>query len=134
MITTAGTCSSEAWCIGIRAVTGARAAALVAIAMGAVTRSIGGIVRDTLEQMPPPVLLPQEIYVTVSVFDACTYVGLNGLNLAPLAAMTAGFLARSACAARRSSIDGRYRSSSNRHASARKHERPNVTAKERSLS
>src|SRR5512145_35275 len=69
----------------------AGAPALVAIAMGAVTGSVGGIIRDTLGHVPS-VLLRHEIYVTASVVGACTYVGLSGLGLARLSAMTAGFL------------------------------------------
>ena len=67
------------------------APALVAIAMGAVTGAVGGIIRDTLGH-EPSVLLRHEIYVTASVLGACTYVGLNGLGLDRLAAMIAGFL------------------------------------------
>lgn len=67
------------------------APALVAIAMGAVTGAVGGIIRDTLGNVPS-VLLRHEIYVTASVLGACTYVGLNGLGLDRLAAMIAGFL------------------------------------------
>lgn len=64
---------------------------LVAVAMGAVTGVVGGIIRDTLGHVPS-VLLRHEIYVTASVLGACTYVGLNALGLARPAAMTAGFL------------------------------------------
>jgi uncharacterized membrane protein YeiH len=64
---------------------------LVAIAMGAVTGAVGGIIRDTLGHVPS-VLLRHEIYITASVLGACTYVGLNGLGLARVTAMTAGFL------------------------------------------
>lgn len=67
------------------------APALVAIAMGAVTGAVGGIIRDTLGQVPS-VLLRHEIYITASVLGACTYVGLHGLGLDRLAAMIAGFL------------------------------------------
>jgi uncharacterized membrane protein YeiH len=67
------------------------APALVAIAMGAVTGAVGGIIRDTLGH-EPSVLLRHEIYVTASVLGACTYVGLHGLGLHRLAAMVAGFL------------------------------------------
>ena len=67
------------------------APALVAIAMGAVTGSVGGIIRDTLGHVPS-VLLRHEIYITASVLGACTYVGLNGLGLVRLTALTAGFL------------------------------------------
>jgi uncharacterized membrane protein YeiH len=65
--------------------------ALVAVAMGAVTGIVGGILRDTLGHVPS-VLLGREIYVTASVLGACTYVGLNGLNVGRLPAMIAGFL------------------------------------------
>lgn len=67
------------------------APALVAIAMGAVTGSVGGIIRDTLGHVPS-VLLRHEIYVTASVLGACAYVGLNGIGFDRRAAMIAGFL------------------------------------------
>jgi uncharacterized membrane protein YeiH len=67
------------------------APALVAIAMGAVTGSVGGIIRDTLGHVPS-VLLRHEIYITASVLGACAYVGLNGLGVGRLASMIAGFL------------------------------------------
>src|SRR3712207_1620525 len=51
---------------------------LVAIVMGAVTGSVGGIIRDTLGHVPS-VLLRHEIYVTASVLGACAYVGLSRL-------------------------------------------------------
>ena len=67
------------------------APALVAVAMGAVTGIVGGIIRDTLGHLPS-VLLGHEIYVTASVLGACTYVSLNGLGVGRFAAMIAGFL------------------------------------------
>jgi uncharacterized membrane protein YeiH len=67
------------------------APALVAIAMGAVTGVVGGILRDTLGHVPS-VLLGHEIYVTASVLGGCTYVGLSGLGIDRFAAMIAGFL------------------------------------------
>lgn len=67
------------------------APALVAIAMGAVTGAVGGIIRDTLGHVPS-VLLRHEIYITASVLGACTYVGLNGLGVERLPAMIAAFL------------------------------------------
>lgn len=67
------------------------APALVAIAMGAVTGCLGGIIRDTLGHVPS-VLLSHEIYVTASVLGACTYVGLNHLGLGRLPAMVAAFV------------------------------------------
>lgn len=66
------------------------APALVAIAMGAVTGCVGGIIRDTLGHVPS-VLLGHEIYVTASVLGACTYVGLSGAGVERLPAMIAGF-------------------------------------------
>jgi len=65
--------------------------AVVAISMGVVTGILGGILRDTLGHVPS-VLLSHEIYVTASVFGACTYVALNDLGIGRFAAMTAGFL------------------------------------------
>lgn len=69
----------------------AGAPAVVAIAMGVVTGSVGGIIRDTLGQVPS-VILRHEIYVTASVLGACTYVLLAGNGAAGLVAMIAGFL------------------------------------------
>jgi uncharacterized membrane protein YeiH len=67
------------------------APALVAIAMGAVTGIVGGILRDTLGHVPS-VLLAQEIYVTASVLGACTYTALNAVGAGRLPAMVAAFL------------------------------------------
>ena len=67
------------------------APALVAIAMGAVTGTVGGMIRDTLGHVPS-VLLRHEIYVTASVLGACAYVGLDGFGVDRLAAMIGGFL------------------------------------------
>ncbi|MGE3274431.1 MAG: trimeric intracellular cation channel family protein [Vicinamibacterales bacterium] len=67
------------------------APALVAIAMGAVTGVVGGIIRDTLGHVPS-VLLGQEIYITASVLGGCTYVGLSALDAGRLPAMIAGFV------------------------------------------
>jgi uncharacterized membrane protein YeiH len=64
---------------------------LVAIAMGAVTGCVGGILRDTLGHVPS-VLLGRQIYVTASVLGACTYVAGSGLGVARLPAMLVGFL------------------------------------------
>jgi len=65
--------------------------ALVAVAMGAVTGSVGGIIRDTLGHVPS-VLLRHEIYITASVLGGGAYVGLNDAGIARLPAMVAGFL------------------------------------------
>ena len=67
------------------------APALVAIAMGAVTGAVGGIIRDTLGHVPS-VLLGHEIYITASVLGASTYVGLDALDVGRFPAMIAGFV------------------------------------------
>jgi uncharacterized membrane protein YeiH len=66
------------------------APALVAVAMGAVTGSVGGIIRDTLGHVPS-ILLSHEIYITASVLGACTYVACDSLGVGRLAGMLAGF-------------------------------------------
>jgi uncharacterized membrane protein YeiH len=68
------------------------APALVAIAMGAVTGCVGGMIRDTLGHVPS-VLLGRQIYVTASVLGGCTYAGLHSLHVGRSASMIAGFLA-----------------------------------------
>ena len=70
---------------------GVGAPGLVAIAMGVVTGTVGGIIRDTLGHVPS-VVLRREIYVTASVLGACTYVLLTGSQATGLVAMIAGFL------------------------------------------
>jgi uncharacterized membrane protein YeiH len=67
------------------------APALVAIAMGAVTGSLGGIMRDTLGHVPS-ILLRHEIYITASVLGGCTYVALHGFGFDRVTAMLAAFL------------------------------------------
>jgi uncharacterized membrane protein YeiH len=68
----------------------AGATALVAIVMGVVTGSVGGIIRDTLGHMRS-VILRHEIYVTASVLGACAYIALNSLGRTRFEAMTAAF-------------------------------------------
>ena len=65
--------------------------ALVAIAMGAVTATVGGMIRDTLGHVPS-VLLSHEIYITASVLGACTYAGCHAIGVDRPAGMIAGFL------------------------------------------
>jgi uncharacterized membrane protein YeiH len=67
------------------------APALVAVVMGVVTGSVGGIIRDTLGHVPS-VILRHEIYVTASLLGACAYTVLNALGTGHLVAMIAGFL------------------------------------------
>lgn len=67
------------------------APALVAIAMGAVTGTVGGMIRDTLGHVPS-VLLGHEIYITASIIGGCTYVGLRELGVDRATAMTVAFV------------------------------------------
>ena len=69
----------------------AGAPALVAIAMGVVTGSLGGIIRDLLGHVPS-VLLKHEIYVTASVVGACAYIALNAVGTERPVAMITGFV------------------------------------------
>jgi uncharacterized membrane protein YeiH len=67
---------------------------LVAVVMGVLTASFGGIVRDLLAG-EPSILLRREIYVSAAALGAGTYVGLTllGLSLWPAAIIgaAAGF-------------------------------------------
>lgn len=65
--------------------------AIVAIAMGVVTGSLGGIIRDLVGHLPS-IILRREIYVTASVLGACTFVALNAAGLPRLTTMGAGFV------------------------------------------
>jgi uncharacterized membrane protein YeiH len=67
------------------------APALVAVVMGVVTGSLGGIIRDTLGHVPS-VILRHEIYMTASALGACAYIALNAAGAGRVAAMVAGFL------------------------------------------
>jgi uncharacterized membrane protein YeiH len=69
----------------------AGASALVAIVMGVVTGSVGGIIRDTLGHVRS-VILRHEIYVTASVLGACTYTALNALGRGRFEAMSVAFV------------------------------------------
>ncbi len=63
--------------------------ALVAVAMGVVTGTVGGIVRDLVGN-EPSVILRREIYVTASGLGACSYVILAALALPEVVAGSAG--------------------------------------------
>ena len=65
--------------------------ALVAIVMGVVTGSVGGIIRDTLGHVPS-VILRHEIYMTASVLGAGTYVLLNAVGGGRLLSMIVSFI------------------------------------------
>jgi uncharacterized membrane protein YeiH len=84
--------------LALFAVTGAERALLagagpvVAVAMGVVTATFGGIIRDVLGN-ESPVVLSREVYVTAALIGAIVFVGLTGLGLPREAALGAGLLA-----------------------------------------
>lgn len=63
----------------------------IAVVMGVVTATFGGIIRDVLGG-ESPVILRREIYVTAALAGAITYVGLRALDGAGLLPALAGFL------------------------------------------
>jgi len=64
---------------------------LVAIVMGVVTGSVGGIFRDVVGG-EPSVIMRHEIYVTASALGACCYVLLTYLSVSSTASAAIGFL------------------------------------------
>lgn len=81
--------------LALFAVTGAERAWLtgagpvVAVAMGVITATFGGIIRDVLGN-ESPVVLSREIYVTAALAGAAVFVGLSGLGLGREGALGAG--------------------------------------------
>jgi uncharacterized membrane protein YeiH len=63
---------------------------LVAIVMGVLTATVGGIIRDLLDHQPS-VLLKREIYVTAAVSGAAIFVILKMIGVALLPAGLLGF-------------------------------------------
>jgi uncharacterized membrane protein YeiH len=64
--------------------------ALSAIALGTITATFGGIIRDIFAGSTP-LVLRQEIYVTAAALGAGVMVGLRGVGLDPLLSAAAGF-------------------------------------------
>ena len=62
---------------GLEAGTGA----LIAVVMGVMTATVGGIIRDVVSG-EPSVIMKREIYVTAAVCGGAVYVGLDTLGLA----------------------------------------------------
>jgi uncharacterized membrane protein YeiH len=89
------------WCdaigMALFAVTGAEkalltgAAPVVALAMGVITATFGGIIRDLLGG-ESPVVLRREIYATAAVAGAGLFVALAGLGLTREVNLASGFL------------------------------------------
>ncbi len=65
---------------------------VIAVVMGVVTASFGGIIRDILGG-EVPVLLRREIYITAAFAGAVVYVGGRSMGFADPNALLAGFLA-----------------------------------------
>ena len=80
LVTVAGTAK------GLDAGTGA----LVAVMMGVMTASLGGIIRDTLGQ-EPSIILRSEIYVAAAVAGSVLYVALTSFEVERPYAMAASF-------------------------------------------
>ncbi len=84
--------------LALYAVTGAQTAlavgapALVAVTMGVITATFGGIIRDLLGGEESIILRP-EIYVTAALLGAVVFVGLVGLGASIAVASIAGFAA-----------------------------------------
>ena len=84
--------------LALFAVTGAERALLggsgpvVAVAMGVITATFGGIIRDVLGG-ETPVVLSREIYVTAALVGASMFVVLSTLGLGREIALGAGLLA-----------------------------------------
>lgn len=70
----------------------AGASLVVAVLMGVMTATFGGIVRDVL-CAELPLVLRQEIYATAAALGALIYAGLATAGLAAPAAQAAGFVA-----------------------------------------
>ena len=70
----------------------AGAGSVVAVVMGVITATVGGILRDILGQ-EPSILLRREIYVTAALIGAVTVVTLSATVTYRTIASVAGFLA-----------------------------------------
>jgi len=68
----------------------AGANAFIAVAMGVVTCTIGGVVRDVLGG-ESPLMLRKEIYVTAALAGAVTFVAASKLGAPAVVAASAGF-------------------------------------------
>lgn len=71
--------------LGAQSALGAGAHPVIAIFMGAVTATFGGVVRDVLLN-EPPLILKQDIYATAAMLGAAAYIGLLEFGLAAAAA------------------------------------------------
>jgi uncharacterized membrane protein YeiH len=65
---------------------------VVAVSMGVITATFGGILRDMLGAQSP-VVLSREVYVTAALLGALVFVALSSLGLSREIALAAGFTA-----------------------------------------
>jgi uncharacterized membrane protein YeiH len=65
--------------------------ALIAIVMGVMTASVGGIIRDVIGG-EISIIMRREIYVTAAVAGAICYIGLTALDTVPAIAAIASFV------------------------------------------
>ena len=70
----------------------AGASAFIAVAMGVVTATFGGVIRDILGG-ESPLILRKEIYVTAALAGAAAFVALKALGVPDAMAAVAGFAA-----------------------------------------
>ncbi len=88
---------ADAFGLALFAVVGAQkalalgAAPLIAVAMGAITASGGGILRDVLCR-EEPLILRREIYATAAILGAALFVGMMAQTGDRAAALVTGFL------------------------------------------
>jgi len=78
--------------LGAEKAIAAGAAPVIAVVMGTITASLGGIIRDILGH-EPSILLKKEIYITAALAGAVAYVAALGLGSPPPVAAVAGALA-----------------------------------------
>lgn len=78
--------------LGTQAALAQQAPAVIAVAMGVMTATFGGILRDVLCD-DVPLILRREIYATAALVGAMIYVGLAHLGVEEIVVMAAGFVA-----------------------------------------
>lgn len=78
--------------IGIKAALGSGYGMLVAVIMGVVTGSAGGVVRDLLAQEPPLIFQKSEIYASACLLGGVTYAAGIAFGLHDIAVQIAAIL------------------------------------------
>jgi uncharacterized membrane protein YeiH len=77
--------------VGADKALGAAASGFIAVAMGVITATFGGVIRDILGG-ESPLILRKEIYVTAALAGAAIYVGLVALGVRDAIATAIGFV------------------------------------------